>query len=150
MEPLELEPSSGFDAVEDRRRRMEEPLPVKLIAVDDVRLVTPGGIEKELDEFYVRLWQFERDTAAGGSGTVVYRAENFRLRFQIVEDSQIERDTLRPQGIEVMSLAEAEHKLIEEEIEYIRQRGLTPGYESLLLLDPAGNWIELIEYRPIG
>jgi hypothetical protein len=148
LESFELEPSSGFEAIEDRRRRMEEPLPVRLVAVDDVRLRAMGGIEKELDEFYVGLWEFEREAA--GAGWVVYRAENFRLKFEIVAEFPVERDSLRPQGIEVMSLAEAEHKLVEAEIEYVRQRGLTPGQESLLVLDPAGNWIELIEHRVVG
>jgi hypothetical protein len=46
-------------------------------------------------------------------------------------------------------LEEAEKKLIELELEYTRQRGMTPGEESLLLIDPAGNWIELQEYRVI-
>ena len=55
-----------------------------------------------------------------------------------------------PQGIEIPSLADAELKLVEGEREYIRQRGLTPGHESLLLQDPAGNWIELFEVRRIG
>ena len=110
MESFELEPSSGFEQVEDRRPRMDEPLPVKLVAVDDVRMICPGGIEEELDAFYVGLWQFQRDVGESG---LVYRADNFRLRFAIVTESQFERDSLRPQGIEVMSLAEAEEKLIE-------------------------------------
>jgi hypothetical protein len=147
MEPFELEPASGFEPVEDRRPRMDEPLPVKLVAVDDVRMICPGGIEEELDAFYVGLWQFQRDVGESG---LVYRADNFRLRFEIVTESQFERDSLRPQGIEVMSLAEAEEKLIERELEYVRQRGLTPGQASLLLLDPAGNWVEIFECRPIG
>jgi hypothetical protein len=72
------------------------------------------------------------------------------LRFTIVAEGQLERESIRAQGIEVTSLAEAEEKLIEEEIEYIRQRGLTPGQQSLLLLDPAGNWVEIFENRPIA
>ena len=35
---------------------------------------------------------------------------------------EVEHDNLRPQGIEVPSLAEAELKLIEGEYEYVRQR----------------------------
>jgi len=147
MESFELEPSSGFEPVEDRRPRMDEPLPVKLVAVDDVRMICPGGIEEELDTFYVGLWQFQRDVGEAG---VVYRADNFRLRFAVVPEDQMERESLRPQGIEVMSLAEAEEKLIERELEYVRQRGLTPGQASLPLLDPAGNWVEIFECRPIG
>jgi len=49
----------------------------------------------------------------------------------------------------VLSLAETEQKLIDREIEYTRQKSLQPGTESLLLLDPAGNWIVLSEVRAI-
>ena len=38
---------------------------------------------------------------------------------------------------------------MEAKIEYVRQRTLTPGEESLVLLDPAGNWVELVEYRAV-
>jgi hypothetical protein len=148
VEPLELEPSTGLNPVADGRPRMDEPPPVKLVAVEDVRLPTRPGIDADLDAFYVGLWQFERDKEQPG---IVYRAENVRLRFEIIADQKpIERETLRPQGIEILSLAEAELKLIETEREYIRQRGLTPGQESLLVQDPAGNWIELFEVRRVG
>ena len=58
-------------------------------------------------------------------------------------------DSLRPLQIEIVSLVETEKKIIEAELEYSRQRGLTPGQETLLLLDPAGNWIELSEMRTV-
>jgi hypothetical protein len=149
VERLELEPSTGLQPTADARPRMDEPPPVRLVAVEDVRLPTPPGLEAELDAFYVGLWQFERDLAEAPA--IVYRAENVRLRLEIVTDQKpIERDTLRPQGIEVLSLAEAELKLVEAERDYLRQRGLTPGQESLLLQDPAGNWIELFEVRRVG
>jgi hypothetical protein len=51
--------------------------------------------------------------------------------------------------VEVPSLAAAEARLVAAEIEYVRQKGVTPGQESLLLLDPAGNWVELLEMRPL-
>jgi hypothetical protein len=149
MERFELEPSTGLQPTADERPRMDEPPPVRLVAVEDVRLPALPGLDAELDAFYVGLWQFERDLAEAPA--IVYRAENVRLRFEIVtEQKPIERDTLRPQGIEVLSLAEAELKLVEAERDYLRQRGLTPGQESLLLQDPAGNWIELFEVRRVG
>jgi hypothetical protein len=149
MDPVELEPSTGLQPTADGRPLMDEPPPVRLVAVEDVRLPTPPGIDEQLDEFYVGLWQFERE--AGESGAIVYRAENVRLRLVIERERKpIERDTLRPQGIEVASLSEAELKRVEAEREYIRQRGLTPGQESLLLQDPAGNWIELFEVRRVS
>ena len=83
------------------------------------------------------------------TGGPVYRADNFRLLFDLVE-GPVERDTLRPLGVEVPSLAEAEAKVIEADLEYTRQRGVAPGHESLLLLDPAGNWVEVVETRGVG
>lgn len=147
-DPLELEPSTGLQPVLDHRTRLDEPLPVRIVAVEDVHLPTPPGQDGQLDAFYVGLWQLQRDTQQTG---IVYRAENVRLRFDVVTDQKpIERDTLRAQGIEIVSLGEAELKLLAAEREYIRQRGLTPGQESLLVQDPAGNWIELFEVRRVG
>jgi hypothetical protein len=147
VERFELEKSSGLQPTPDPRPRMDEPPPVRLISVDDVRLPTPPDLEPELDAFYVGLWQFHRDTTQPG---LAYRAENFRLRFEPISSDPIARQTLRPQGILVMSLPDAEHKLIDLDWEYIQQISLTPGQESLLLQDPAGNWIELFESHRIG
>jgi hypothetical protein len=193
----------------DRRARMPEPLPVRLVAVADVRLPAPAGVERALDAFYVDLLGCIREGAepkprrliepllgvrtevpviapplalglrntedgpvakaelpamaaaepeapslenarmVPGRAVLpgpVYLADNFALRFDILE-GLVERDTFRPLTIEVPSLAEAEAKLIEAEMEYTRQRGLNLGDESLVLLDPAGNWIELVEMK---
>lgn len=153
---IELEPSSGeFEPRVDRRPRIPEPLPVKLVAVADVTLLAPAGVEEQLDALYVKLLGFEKqppEPATSGRPVpdLVYRAENFLLRFEIREGPVIERDTLRPQQVEVPSLIDAEHKLVDAEIEYTRQRGLVAGQESLLLADPAGNWIEVVQYKPVG
>ena len=144
---MQLEdPSFAFKAKPDKRPLMPEPLPVKLVAVNDCRLPAPAGIERELDAFYVGLLGFERDAQA--SEPVVYRSENFDLIFDIHEPP-IRHDDLRPIGIEVQSLAITEQKLIDVELEYTRQRAITPGQESLLLMDPAGNWVELVEVRHV-
>ena len=52
-DPLNLRP--------DRRPVMIEPPPVRLVAVDDVVLITAPGRERELDAFYVDLLRFERE-----------------------------------------------------------------------------------------
>lgn len=44
----------------DRRRRMREPPPVRLVAVADARLSASAGLEPDLDAFYVGLLEFER------------------------------------------------------------------------------------------
>ena len=142
---LELEPATGLKPRVDRRPRMDEPLPVKLVAVDDVRMPAPAGVEVQLDAFYVDLLGFERMVP---ETELNYRAENVGLRFD-VQERPVEHDNLRPQGIEVPSLADAELKLIEGEYEYVRQRGVVLGTETIVMRDPAGNWIELIELRAI-
>jgi hypothetical protein len=141
---VELEqPSFNFKPEHDRRALIPEPLPVKLVAIDDVHLPSAAGKEVELDRFYIKLLGFERDDSAP-EGTIAYHAENFRLVFDVLEPP-IQRDEIRPIGIELPSLAVAERKLIDAELEYERQRGITPGHELILLLDPAGNWVALSE-----
>lgn len=141
------EASEKFNAPPDRRPRLAEPPPVQLVAVADVELPGVAGRELAMDAFYVALLGFERDAAAGHD--LVYRAENFRLRFRILERPE-PRDDLRPVGVTVPSLPAIVERLTEREIEFLRQRGFGPGEESLLLRDPAGNWVEISESRPIA
>jgi hypothetical protein len=136
LETVDRGASASSDGV-DRRTRIPEPLPVRLVAVEDVRLPALFGMEEELDAFYSGLLLFERV-----AGELAYRADNFILRFELA-DRPVVHESLRPLGIEVLSLAETEKKIIDAELEYTRQRGVTPGSETLLLLDPAGNWIEI-------
>ena len=145
VERLELEPATGLTPRVDPRPRIDEPLPVKLVAVADVTMPAPAGVEVKLDAFYVGLLEFER---VPPETQLNYRAENFTLRFEVLE-RPVEHDNLRPQGIEVQSLADAELKLIEGEHPYVRQRGVLPGSETIVLRDPAGNWVELVELRSI-
>jgi len=143
---LELvEPTGDFKLRLDRRPRMEEPLPVKLVTVDDATLLTGAGLERDLDAFYVDLLGFVR---TGSPHDLSYRADNFNLHFR-VEEPPVRRDTLRALGVEVQSLATIEQRLIDEQIEYTWQKGLQPGHQSIAVLDPAGNWLELTESRAI-
>lgn len=139
---------AGIDFIPepDRRPMIYEAPPVWLMAVADVRVEARAGIEKQLDEFYGDILAFERDEA---SEFPVYRAGNFRLHFEIVEPPVV-RDDLRPIGVVVPSLAAAEEKLIQRELEYTRQRGLLAGQEALVLLDPAGNWVQISESREVS
>jgi hypothetical protein len=142
---IKLARRSGESPAVDALPRMFEPSPVRLLTVNDAVLTAPAGLEGELDAFYVGLLQLERD--AEGERPI-YHAANFSLRFEIAEPP-IQREDMRAIGIEVRSLAEAEQKLIDAEIAYVMQRGLTPGWRTLLLQDPAGNWIELSESRGV-
>lgn len=130
----------------DRRPRMEEPPPVSLIAVADVLLPATRGLEHLLDDFYLGIFKFEKEIDGEG---FCYCAENFRLRFAWHE-GLVQRQSLRPLGIEIISLAELQYTLAEREIEFQYERGLASGSHSILLLDPAGNTIQVYERRIIG
>jgi hypothetical protein len=143
--PIELEEPTGLEPVPDRRPRMDEPLPVRLVAIADITLPVIAGLEVDLDRFYVGLLEFLRDPDLH---QLVYHADNFALRF-VVQELLPQRGEYRPVQIEVQSLIVAEQKLIQRKMEYLRQKTLTPGQESLVLLDPAGNWVELVEYRAV-
>jgi hypothetical protein len=146
-QPMALEePTAEFDPQIDQRPRMPEPLPVRIVAIGDVRLPAPPGVEPELDAFYIGLFGFERIAPLE---LPIYRADNFTLRFSVREPPVV-HDSLRALIIEVPSLGDAVHKLNQTKLEYTRQRGIAPGTESLILLDPAGNWIELVETRLIA
>jgi len=143
---MELEESTiEFTPAPDKRPPIPEPPPVRLVAVSDVRMPAPAGRERDLDAFYVTLLEFARDP---DEMFPVYWAENFCLRFD-VHEPPLSRDDLRPTGIQVRSLAALEQKLIDDQRDYTRQRGLLPGTESLLLTDPAGNWIEIAEFAEV-
>jgi hypothetical protein len=145
--PLEDLPGDRpLEPVRDDRRRMEEPLPVKLVAVADVEAEMLAEDRQEMDILYVSLLEFAKDYS--DKDVTVYRADNFRLIVR-VKEGPIERADYRPITVEVRSLAEVEQRLAAAEIEYERHRGVLPGSESLLLRDKGGNWVEIVEARQI-
>src|SRR5882724_10492477 len=98
---MELEPPGiPFKPAADRRPLVPEPIPVRLVSIEDVKLPAPAGIEHELDAFYVGLFAFQRDEAEPSQ--LVYRADNARLRFEVIEPP-VARDEYRPTQIEVPS-----------------------------------------------
>lgn len=143
---MQLEPlTTERRLLRDARPRIYEPPPVRLVTVADARLPAGAGKEVDLDAFYITILEFERDHAWEHP---VYRAENFRLFFDIIEPP-VERPDMRALGIQVPSLRMIEAKLIEREIEYERQKSVMPAAESYFLLDPAANWIELTDGKAI-
>ena len=139
------EPISAFSPEQDRRPRVPEPLPVRLVAIKDVRLEAPAGVERDLDALYAGLLGMERVYGEA----IVYRAENFDLYVDVLEPP-IPRVDFRPLRVLVKSLDELEPKLIDAKLEYVRRRGLMPGDEALVLQDAAGNWVEVTQVRPVA
>src|SRR5690606_9634787 len=104
LEPVERQVS--IDSGIDRRPRMEQPLPVRLVAIADVTLPALVGQQPQLDRLYVDLLEFAKGPA--DDRIVIYHADNVDLRF-ILRAGLIERADYRPAMIEVQSLADAEH-----------------------------------------
>jgi hypothetical protein len=148
--PMELEPPvPGYSTPpKDRRPHMPPPPPVRLMAVEDVRAFAVAGLEAQLDDFYISLLHFEREESDADGKFQFYKAENVRLVMEIVEPP-IDRPDMRPIAVEVSSLQSAEAGIIDRELEYERLRGLTAGSDSLLLQDPAGNWVSISENRGV-
>jgi hypothetical protein len=145
---IELDPASiAFEAGEDRRPKIEQPPPVRLVSIEDCQLWVPAGLERQLDDFYIGLLNFERQDPERDEGghELIYRAENFRLRIEVLE-RPLPREDFRPLAVAVPSLSDLARRLAEAEIEYERQRGLVPGLDNLLLYDPAGNSVIIGEY----
>ena len=133
---------------------------MNLVAVADVVLSAPVGVEPQLDSFYVGLLGFEKDDcaaaeaelgpAAKGLAGPVYRAENFRLRFEVFEADRLPpREDFRSTGVVVPDLTELRRRLDAAEIQYARQKSMDPGRDALLFLDPAGNYVQAIEIRRV-
>ena len=139
------EPSFKFKPQHDRRPRVPEPLPVRLVAVNDVRLEAAAGLERQLDGFYAGLLGMQRVPGE----TIVYRTDNFDLYVDVLEPP-VGREDFRPLRAEVKSLAETQARLVEAEIEHVRRRGIVPGEEALVMQDPAGNWVEITQPRVIA
>src|SRR4051812_23170243 len=108
---MELEPSgTPVNPPSDPRPRLPEPLPVRLVAVEDVTLISPAGLERDLDAFYVGLLGFLRD--ASDLHRISYHAENLDLHLAVREPPLV-REDLRMLGVEVPSLRGLERRLIE-------------------------------------
>ncbi len=144
---MELEkPSIDFPrAPEDKRLKVPEPPPVRLIAVEDVTLEATADDAGKLDDFYIGLLKFERDTKADG---IVYKAENVRLQF-IIQPAPALRDDMRAIGVQIPSLADLELLLIDRQIAYAKERSLVLGHMTFLLRDPAGNWLRIGQVKRI-
>lgn len=123
---------------------MSEPPPVRLVAVEDVHLPGIAGLEAQLDDFYLNILQFIREQA--DPGQIAYKAENRRLIFSMHQQPPT-REDFHIIGIEVPSLSLVQQQLIDREIEYQWLRGLTPGQDQLLVRDPAGNWIQIGQFK---
>ncbi len=147
---MELEPATTpFEPTDDPRPRLLPPPPVNVVAIADVTLPAVAGLEKELNAFYVDLLKFETDEEETQQGqTIVYRAENVRLRL-VIHEVPPPREDFRPLGVVVPLLSDLAIRLVEAKQEFIRRQGFFAGSDFLVLSDPAGNLVEVAEARQL-
>jgi hypothetical protein len=146
---MELEPEGKpLDVTPDRRPTLPQPLPVRLVAVADVRLPCPLDPEvlQLLDGFYVECLKMVR--IAGDETTRTYQADNFCLILQ-GQEGIVHREKLEPTMIEVDDRKTFQDAIIEREMEFEWMRGLVLGGDFILVKDPAGNWIGVLEHRGV-
>jgi hypothetical protein len=140
--PIDLDqPIGPFKPAPDLRPRIPEPLPVKLVAVADMRIKGTTGMRLAFDGFYMGVLGFG---PVDDPEAWAYQTENFQLIVEGVE-GLVERLDYRPVPVVAASLAAIIERLNEREIPFERQRGLQVGQFSLRVLDPSGNGVEVSE-----
>lgn len=144
--PLDDSPGQLIRAIDGVM--LEQPLPVRLIAVDDVTIPCPAGVDHLLDAFYVELLGMKRVTNAGPSLALVieFRADNVSLRLA-VEDRPVEHDALRPMMVEVDDRGRLIKEVIDRRMPFEMIKSLIAGEDHLLLIDPAGNYVGVLQHR---
>ncbi len=122
---------------------MEVP---RLLAIDHVRLLASPETVESLDLFYVEQIGFER-LRSPEPELIIYRGyprSGPRLQIRLVDDPGQERGR-RQAVIQVASLAGLIELLDEERRNYSLVQGFSYYERRLLLEDPAGNRVELVE-----
>ncbi|MGN6627991.1 MAG: hypothetical protein ACTHLN_15335 [Tepidisphaeraceae bacterium] len=144
---MELEePTGTFRPLQDKRMPVPELPPVRLLAIDDIRLDTLAARESDLHAFYVGLLKFERDTK--DPTCIAFKAERFRVCFDIVELPPT-RDDYRAVQVEIPHFADFIEALHERQIDFEWQKGVSPGIELAFLQDPAGYWVSVGPIRKV-
>jgi hypothetical protein len=147
-----------FQPVNDTRLRMYEPPVVRLISIDDVTLHATPATAPLLDFFYIQLLGFERhaddlnhteNNPKNPVTQIIYRAEKNSVIFDIV-NVVLPRDDYRPVQVATPLFDLFVRQITELEMPFEWQKGVAPGLETVLLKDPAGNWMLVEPIRAIA
>lgn len=136
----------------DDRVRMDEPLPVELIAVDDVHVEAMREHLPAMEELYLGLLGMVRADEASADSPAdqcVYCADNYCLVIHLVEGPPKSKQDYRPVKLVVPLLRVLRQGLIDREIEHQYQLGIVPGSHCVVLMDAAGNWLNVNERREV-
>jgi hypothetical protein len=122
---------------------------VRLEAIADVHLESPPHRRERIRRFYSRLIGLaERPREADVPEDLCFASELLRLRVRVTADA-LPSPNRRRALIRVPSLPMLMEALSEQGFTYQIQRGLSFFDRRLLVLDPAGNLVELKEELPL-
>ncbi len=124
---------------------LPEPPPVWVEAVTDVQLPMTAGLEVELDAFYTQLLPFVRSDGDPPR----YEAENVAIGF-VVHETPPDRGHARPTMMKLRHFVSFVTRLQEDQVPFDAIRGIGPGDDAVLLRDPAGNWLQIFDWRDFG
>ncbi len=113
----------------------------RLIAINDVELQSPVGVDSELAWYYgefIGLRSLGGSAKIDGPAVLRFRSDRLELRISITKRPVIEPIGCRAR-FEVPSLDEAAQTLRERRYPFDWLHGLRASDRALLLLDPAGN-----------
>jgi catechol 2,3-dioxygenase-like lactoylglutathione lyase family enzyme len=120
--------------------------PPRLLAIENVHLTAPAASRAALVEFYVDLLGFEHLDDADGPDRVKLRGlprSGPRLLIDLVEEPA-DKPMRRRALLQVDGLGQYAEALKDRRIPYEWVRGWFFFDRRICLLDPGGNWIELI------
>jgi hypothetical protein len=124
----------------DDRPMLDEPPPVKVLAVRDVELQAADDELPAVAAFYAGLLGLKPlDARTFGSATVDLR----------LVPPEGERDSLKPLGLQAQHYKQIVERLQMDEVDFEIVRGLVAGGDTILLRDPAGNWVGIGEWREV-
>lgn len=120
--------------------------PPRLLAIDDVYLTGPVSSRDALVEFYLTLMGFERGEGDDRADRLLFRGvprSGPRLIVDLL-DEPADKPLRRQALVQVDELGRYAEALAERRVEYGWTRGWFFFDRRIGVLDPAGNWLELV------
>ena len=123
----------------------------RILAIEDVHLCSPPTVEADLRIFYTGLLGLDLMGEAPGTSLIGFRGyprSGPQLIVTLTTDPQA-HSPRRQVLVQVASLRECAEALSDRGIAFEWSQGWSFYDRRLLILDPAGNRVELVSYHPL-
>lgn len=122
----------------------------RILAIDDVHLTAAPAQREDVFAFYTEVIGLDPLESASSEETVVFRAfprSGPRLIVRLTHESG-ERPPRRALLVQVASLTDLAESLTERRTQFEWSRGWFWCDRRLSVVDPGGNWVELVMSHP--